>query len=211
MTVIDDKARLYHSDGPNSYRVRIFLAEKGVELPLVRLEFSRGEHKAPNFLKINSLGQVPALVLGDGTIITESVAICRYVEGVVPEPPLFGTGAREAALVEMWSRRVELVVMGKIGNVALHSSDFFRDRLTPFPAFAETERKSAPDKWRWLDREIADGRPFLAGDRFSNADVTGMMTSWLGEVFDLAIPEDCANLRRWDERMRARPSWIAAQ
>ena len=109
----------------------------------------------------------------------------------------------------MWSRRLELEIFGTIGNVALHTAELFKERLVQFPAFAETQREAVPRKWAWLDREMDDGRPFVAGDAFSIADITGMTTSWLGEVFGMPIPPGLPNVNRWDERMRARPSWNA--
>ncbi len=100
--------RLYCGDGPNSYRVRIFTAEKGIEVPQVRIDFAKGEHRSAEFLKLNSLGQIPVLVLDDGTVITESVAICRYFETLHPSPALFGADAVSAGKVEMWNRRAEI-------------------------------------------------------------------------------------------------------
>ena len=199
--------KLYWGDGPNSYRVRVFLAEKGVDLPAERVEFATMEHKSPQFLKLNSLGQIPVLVLGDGTVITESIAICRYLEELRPEPALFGATALEKAKVEMWCRRVEFEVFATIGNVALHSDAFFKDRLVQFPAFAETQREAVPAKWAWLDRELSDGRPFLAGEAYSMADIVGGVTAWLGEVFGMGIPDGLTHVRRWDERVRSRPGW----
>lgn len=201
--------KLYQGIGPNSYRVRIFMAEKGIELPMVNIDFGKMEHKAPEFLKLNSLGQIPVLELDDGTVITESIAICRFLEALHPQPPLFGTDAASQGTVEMWNRRMEQEVFATIGNVALHSDPFFRDRHTQVPAFAEAQRADAPGKWAWLDRELADGRPFVAGDVFSTADIIGMVASWLGDVFGMAIPDGLDNVRAWDRRMRARPSWNA--
>ncbi|APG84965.1 glutathione S-transferase family protein [Sinorhizobium americanum CCGM7] len=201
--------KLYQGIGPNSYRVRIFLKEKGIEVPRVEIDFAKGEHRAPEFLKLNSLGQIPVLELDDGTIITESVAICRYFEEVHPEPPLFGFDAVSRAKVEMWNRRAELVVFATIGNVPLHSDALFKDRLTQFPAFAETERRAVPKKWAWLDRELADGRPFLAGEAYSVADITAGVCGWLSEIFGMEIPAELKNVQRWKERVRSRPSWNA--
>jgi glutathione S-transferase len=201
--------RLYCGDGPNSYRVRIFLAEKGIEVPRVHVDFAKAEHRAPEFLKLNSLGQIPVLVLGDGTVITESVAICRYFEETHPAPALFGADAVESARIEMWNRRVELVVFGTIGDVALHSDPLFKKRLVQFPAFADAQRDAVPDKWTWLDRELGDGRAFLAGDRFSVADITGGVASWLGAYFGTEIPANLANVHRWLGRVQERPSWNA--
>ena len=201
--------RLYQGDGPNSYRVRIFLAEKGSEVPLVRVDFAKEEHRAPEFLKLNSLGQIPVLLLDNGTVITESVAICRYFEELHPTPALFGATAVERAMVEMWNRRIEIEVFGTIGSVPLHSDPFFKDRLVQFPAFAETQRAAAPKKWAWVDREMDDGRPFIAGDRFSIADISAAVAGWTGEIFGMPIPEGLPNVNRWNERVRNRPSWDA--
>ena len=201
--------KLYVAPGPNSYRVRIFMAEKGISLPLTELDYAKREHKSEEFLKLNSLGQVPVLVLDDGTIITESVAICRYLEALHPAPPLFGADAASIGLIDMWNRRMENEVFGTIGNVTLHTNEFFKERVIQVPAFAEAQRKMIPGKWAWLDREMSDGRPFLAGDRFSIADISGMVTLWLSEVFSYEVPADLANVQRWNERLRQRPSWNA--
>jgi len=209
MNQAKDGTRLYCGDGPNSYRVRIFMAEKGVDLPRVVVDFQKGEHKSPQFLKLNSLGQIPVLVVEDGTVITESVAICRYLEELHPEPPLFGVGPVGRARVEMWNRRAEHVVMGTVGDYALHTLEFFKDRLPQHPAFGEAQKLNAPKKWEWLDREISDGRAFLAGDEFSIADITAAVAAWLGEVFKIERPSSLANVNRWLQRVRSRPSWNA--
>lgn len=202
-------AKLYCGIGPNSYRVRIFMAEKSIDLPRVEVDILNGEHKTPTFKSMNSLGQIPVLGLADGSVITESVAICRFLEEAVPYPPLFGSDAVSKGEVEMWNRRIELEIFGTIGNVALHTDELFKDRLTQFPAFAETQRDAVPGKWAWLDREMADGRRFIAGDDFSVADITAGVAGWLGDFFGIEIPGDLANVRRWNDRVRARPSWDA--
>jgi len=201
--------KLYCGIGPNSYRVRIFLAEKGIEVLRVEIDLLKGEHKSPEFLKINSLGYIPALELDDGTIITESVAICRFFEETHPRPPLFGTDPVSRAKVEMWNRRAELEVFATVGDYALHTQEFFKDRLPQHPAFGEAQRAHAPKKWVWLDSELADGRPFLAGDAFSIADITGGVAAWLGEMFGIERPDSLKNVNAWLERVRSRPSWNA--
>jgi glutathione S-transferase len=201
--------KLYVAPGPNSYRVRIFMAEKGITLPMVELDYATREHKAPEFLRLNSLGQVPVLVLDDGTVITESIAICRYLEAVHPSPPLFGSDAAQKGLVEMWSRRMENEVFATIGNVTLHTDEFFKERLIQVPEFAEAQKRMIPGKWVWLDREMSDGRPYLAGDQFSMADIHGMAALWLSDVFSHEVPADLANMQRWNKRLRERPSWNA--
>lgn len=201
--------KLYQGDGPNSYRVRIFMAEKGIDVPMVRIDFQKAEHRSPEFLKLNSLGQIPVLELDDGTVITESIAICRYFENLYPDPPLFGRDPIGRAKVEMWNRRMEQQIFATIGNVPLHSDPFFSQRHIQVPAFAEAQRAELPGKWQWLDRELDDGRPFIAGAFFSTADIIGMVASWLGDVFGMPIPDGVDNVRRWDKAMRARPSWNA--
>jgi glutathione S-transferase len=201
--------KLYVAPGPNSYRVRIFMAEKGIKLPMVELDYAKREHKSPEFLKLNSLGQVPVLVLDDGAVITESVAICRLLEDLHPTPPLFGNDAKSKGLIEMWNRRMEQEVFGTIGNVTLHTNEFFKERVIQVPAFAEAQRKMIPGKWAWLDNEMSDGRPFLAGDQFSIADISGMVTLWLSEVFNYEVPSNLAHVQAWNERLRQRPSWNA--
>src|SRR4051812_22855185 len=161
----DQKSRLYCGAGPNSYRVRIFMAEKGVDLPRVAVDFQKGEHKSPEFLKLNSLGQIPVLVLEDGTVITESVAICRYLEELHPEPPLFGVGPVGRARVEMWNRRAEHVAMGTVGDYALHTLEFFKDRLPQHPAFGEAQKLNAPKKWGGRGRRGGAGWRLSAGTR----------------------------------------------
>lgn len=201
--------QLHCGIGPNSYRVRIFMAEKGIDLPRCEVDLMKGEHKSPEFLKLNSLGQIPVLVLDDGTVITESIAICRYLDALHPEPALFGATAKERGLVEMWNRRVEMQVMGTIGDYAFHTQEFFKDRLPQHPAFGEAQKRNVPRKWEWLDQEMADGRPFVAGDFFSVADITAGVTAWLAETFGIEIPAELPHVRPWLERVRARPSWNA--
>ena len=200
---------LYCGIGPNSYRVRIFMAEKGFDLPREEVDITSGEHKTPEFKAMNSLAQIPVLKLADGSVITESVAICRYLEEIVPEPQLFGTDAVSRGQVEMWNRRVEFEIFGTIGSVALHTDEMFKDRIVQFPAFAETQRLAMPQKWAWLDREMADGRPYIAGEGFSVTDITASVAGWLGDFFGMEIPQRLASVRRWNDRVRARPSWDA--
>ncbi len=201
--------KLYSAPGPNSYRVRIFMAEKGIELPIVPIDFGTREHKSPEFLKLNSLGQVPVLELDDGDVITESVAICRFLEALHPTPSLFGADAKSQGKVEMWNRRMEQEVFATMGNVVLHTDEFFKERQTQVPAFAEAQRQAIPVKWAWLDREMSDGQPYLAGDEFSMADISGMVTLWIAEVFDFEVPATLSHVQRWSKSLHERPSWSA--
>jgi glutathione S-transferase len=201
--------KLYNGTAPNPRRVRIFLAEKGLEVPRVDLDLRACEQDTPAFRKLNSLGKVPVLELDDGTVITESMAICRYIEELHPEPNLFGKDARDRARIEMWNGRMTFEIFAPLGNVAQHSLPFFATRRIQVPAFAEAERQVAPRKWTWLDAELADGRKFVAGDRFSVADITGMAALMLGDYIGIEIPGALSNLRRWEAQVRDRPSWSA--
>jgi glutathione S-transferase len=201
--------KFYNAPAPNPRRVRIFLAEKCIDIPRVEVDLLGGENRTAAFCALNSLGQVPVLELDDGGVITESLAICRYLEELHPDPSLFGDNPRDRARIDMWERRISNEIYVRIGNVAQHSLPFFATRRVQVAAFAEAERQVVPQKWAWLDAELADGRRFIAGDGFSMADITGMAASLLGELLKIEIPPALNNVHGWDERVRARASWSA--
>jgi glutathione S-transferase len=201
--------KLYNAPAPNPRRVRIFLAEKRIDIPRVEVDLPAGENRNAAFRALNSLGQVPVLELNDGGVITESLAICRYLEELHPDPSLFGDNPRDRARIDMWERRMSNEIYIRIGNVAQHTLPFFATRRVQVAAFGEAERQVVPEKWAWLDAELADGRRFIAGDGFSMADITGMAASLLGEFLKIEIPPALNNVRGWDERVRARASWSA--
>jgi glutathione S-transferase len=202
--------KLYSADrAPNPWRVRIFLAEKGIDVPRVEVDLMNGAARSSEFLSRNSLGEVPVLELDDGRVITESVAICRYFEALNPVPRLFGADPLDQATVEMWTRRMELHVVGAVANVALHTIPFFAGKVEQMPEFAATQRRALAKKWAWLDGELADGRPFVAGDRFTVADITGMMALRIGDYVEAPVADELAHVRRWEASVRARPSWNA--
>jgi glutathione S-transferase len=190
---------------PNPRRVRIFLAEKGVELAETPLDLRRREHKSPEHLARNSLGQVPALELDDGTVISETVAICRYLEALHPDPPLFGATALEQAMVDMWIRRIEFVLMQPVGGYWRHAHPFTARLLTQYKDFGESNRGAYQRAQAWLDRELAE-RPFVAGETFGMADICALSTvdfaTWIG----LELDPDNARLAAWHARVSARPS-----
>ena len=201
--------KLYDAAAPNPRRVRIFLAEKGIDCPIQRLDLFAGESRTPEFGQINSLHETPVLEFDDGRRITESVAICRYFEAVHPDPPLFGIDAADQGLVEMWNRRMEQQIMGTVGAVGLHEFPFFADKIEQIPDYAAAQRRAMPGKWAWLDREIADGRPFIAGERFTVADITGMAALMICDFARMPVPEGLTNVEQWASRVKARPSWSA--
>jgi glutathione S-transferase len=193
---------------PNPRRVRIFLAEKGIDLPETPVDMRKREHKSPEHRARNSLGQVPTLELDDGTCISETVSICRYFEETQPDPPLFGTSAVEKALVDMWIRRIEFTVMSPVGNFWRHAHPFTAALLTQFKDFGESNRETYAGAQRWLDRELAD-RPFVAGEAYTMADICLLSTvdfaTWIG----LPLADEHASLKAWHARVSARPSAAA--
>src|SRR3954462_15460099 len=156
---------------PNPRRVRVYLAEKGISLPIEQVDLAAGGHKSDAFTAINPVQRVPALMLDDGTVIAESIAICRYLEALHPDPSLFGRGALEIATIEMWNRRLELHLFSPVAQVFRHTYPAMKEMEVPqVPAWAEANKPRVADFLDVLDRELA-GRPFAAGDQFSVADI----------------------------------------
>ena len=191
---------------PNPRRVRIFLAEKGIEVPLEPVDMAALGHRAPDIVDRNPLARLPILELDDGTIITETVAICRYFEGVQPDPSLMGNTPLRAARVEMWQRRIEMHLLMLVANVFRHSHPAMAQWEVPQIAeFAEANRPKVEASLRWLETELAD-RAFIAGDDFTIADITALVALDFMKPARLAIPDDCPNMTAYHERLRARPS-----
>jgi glutathione S-transferase len=201
--------KIYSEDNPapNPRKVRIFLAEKGIRVPLERVRIQKREHKAPEFMKKNSLGQLPVLELDDGTCISESIAICRYLEELHPAPPLFGRDPLERAQTEMWLRRSEFRLWGPMGQVWINA-DTRTAAVNPnqFPDYGEHSKKVVAGAMKWIDRELSDGREFLAGPNYSMADVVLLCGVDFSKFTGVDMPEDARHLRAWHERVSARPS-----
>lgn len=193
---------------PNPRRVRIFLAEKGIDLPETPVNLMKREHKSPEHRARNSLGQVPTLVLDDGTAISETVAICRYFDEAQPDPPLFGTTPAEKALVDMWVRRAEFVLMQPVGNFWRHAHPRTAALLTQYKDFGESNRETYEGALKWLDRELSE-RPYLAGEAYTMADICALTTIDFADWIGLPVPEERTNVRAWRERVSARPSATA--
>jgi glutathione S-transferase len=195
---------------PNPRRVRIFAAEKGVALPSRTISIRDGEHKSPDYLKINPLGQTPALALDDGTVLTESVSICRYLEALHPTPPMFGAGAEDMARIDMWIRRVELRLMTPTGMIWAHTHPFTA-RVMPkqYTEFGESNRPLVSRALAMCDAALQE-TPYLAGETYSMADIVLQTTIDFGTFIGLAVPEDLAALNDWHRRVSARPSANAA-
>ncbi len=190
---------------PNPRRVRMFLAEKGIDLAETPVNLLEREHKSPEYRAKNSLGQVPTLELDDGTAISETVAICRYFEETQPEPPLFGKTAVEKATVDMWVRRIEFVLMNPAVNYWRHAHPRTAALLTQFKDFGESNKEAYANAQRWLDRELAD-RPFIAGQAFTIADICALSTVDFADWIGLPINAERTHLIAWRRRVSARPS-----
>ncbi|MCW2283739.1 glutathione S-transferase [Rhodoblastus acidophilus] len=191
---------------PNPRRVRIFLAEKGLCLPRVSIDLGKLEHRSAEFSAVNPLQRTPALELDSGEILTESVAICRYVEALWPEPPLFGIDPLERARVEMWNRRVELEFFAPVTHAFRHSHPHMAELEQPqIAAWAEVNKPRALAFARFLDGELAKRR-FVAGEAFSIADITALVAADFAKSARIAFPDDLKNFARWRAEVSARPS-----
>lgn len=191
---------------PNPRRVRVFLKEKGIEVPIEPVDLVANQHKSGQYTALNPLQRVPALELDDGTIITESIAICRYFEALQPEPALFGRAPLEIAMIEMWQRRIELNLLLCITQVFRHLHPGMKDAEVPqVPAWGEANRPRVMDFLGLLDRELA-GRRFAAGDAYSVADITGLIAIDFLRAAKLPLPGELAHVTRWHAELSARPS-----
>lgn len=202
--------RLYDGGrAPNPRRVRVFLKEKGITVPIAPVDLGAMEHKSERYAAVNPLQRVPALELDDGTVITESIAICRYFEALQPKPVLFGQGALETALVEMWQRRIELHLLGAIQQVFRHLHPGMKDHEVPqVAAWGEANKPRVLEFLAILDRELRSRR-FAAGDRYSVADITGLIALDFMRAAKLSVPPEFTHVGRWHAELAARPSAAA--
>ena len=190
---------------PNPRRVRIFAAEKGIDLPSKEVSIPQREQKAPDYLAKNPRGQTPILELDDGTVIAESVAIMRYLEALHPEPALFGSTPLKTAQVEMWSRRVEMILMIPVSQVWVHTHAFTASLPGRNQEWGEANRPRVEAAFRFFDESLAD-QDFLAGPDYSVADILLQTTADFAEFVGCGMPADCEHLRAWHGHVSARPS-----
>jgi len=191
--------------GMSPRRVRIFLAEKGISIERREVDAAGGANSTPDFLRLNPLGKLPVLELDDGTSIAESLAICRYLETLNPDPPLMGRTPREVADIEMWTLRMDHELSQIIALAFVHSSDFYRGRIEQIPEVASWARGRALHTMAWLDRELAERR-HIAGDGYTLADIVAQCAFVLGKAVGLRIAPDMTNLSRWFTEVTARPT-----
>lgn len=199
--------KLYNSPfAPNPRRVRIFLAEKNLSVSMVDVDLARLEQKSDDFSALNPFQTIPVLELDDGETLCESIAICRYFEELQPDPPLFGVGPLDRARVEMWQRRLELGLFANIANAFRHSHPHMAEMERPQIAeLVPSCKLKAVEVMSRIDRQLED-RPFIAGDRFSVADITGLVALDFAKTARIAIPEEFGQLRRWRQELSNRPS-----
>ncbi len=191
---------------PNPRRVSVFLAEKGIEVEKVPVDMGQMGHKSAEVTKLNPLQRLPVLVLDDGTVLTESVAICRYFEELHPQPPLLGTDARDKAIVEMWNRRMEFNYLAPVAAAFRHTHPAMKEWEVPQLAeWGEINRPRAIAFLELLDTELAD-REFIAGDRYTIADITGMIAFDFMKPARIDRPEHLKNVMRWYTTVSSRPS-----
>jgi len=192
---------------PNPRKVHIYLAEKGLTVDRVHTKMAERQHKAPEFMKKNSLGQVPVLETDDGKFISESLAICRYFEAFHPAPPMFGRDPFDAAMVEMWIRRAEFRLWNPMGQVWINA-DARTAIVNPnqFKDYGEHSKKVLANAMKWIDRELGDGREFLAGANYTMADIVLLCGIDFAKFIHQDMPEDAPHLRGWHARVSARPS-----
>jgi glutathione S-transferase len=201
---------------PSPRRVRIYLQEKGLEIDRVIIDLRRGEHLLPDYLKINPRGQLPALLLDDGTLIDDSIAICRYFEWQHPDPPLFGRDAREAGLVEAWLRRIEEDCYAAAVSAFRNGGKAFADRALPgeWPPISQIPALAERGRLMWgafadiLERHLRR-HSYVAGDGFSFADIAAIVAIDFGISIKLADPRDRPAIALWYAGLSARPSMSA--
>jgi len=194
---------------PNPRRVRIFLAEKHVRVPMAQISIPKAEHKSDAFLSVNALGQTPALAFDDGRVLTESVAICRYFEVLHPEPPMFGHGAHNIAEIDMWTRRIELRLMTPLSMVWQHTHPWTARIVRPqYTEFGESQRPRVLAAMAEFDSAL-DGRDWLDGERYTIADIVLLTTIDFATFVGVPMPEALTYLRAWHARVSTRPSAAA--
>ena len=203
MKILDEKR------APNPRRVRVFLVEKGIDVPFEQVEIMKGDHKTPEFFKLNPTQRLPVLLLDDGTSISETMAICRYFEAVQPEPNLFGRTPIEIAHVEMWNRRAELNFLFPVAQCFRHSHPAMANLEIPqVPAWAEANKPRVTEIIRIFDEALSKN-PFLAGESFSVADITAAIATDFMRPARLTVPGDATNFKRWYGEVSSRSSFNA--
>jgi glutathione S-transferase len=189
----------------NPRRVRIFLAEKGIQIPIQAVDATQNENRTAAFLAINPLGKIPVLQLDDGTYLSESIAICRYLESLFPENPLFGQDPQTRAVIDMWIGRLESEIVLPLTSAFKHTGAYWQGKFPQEPAFGQWWRARAHEGYQWLDQVLAD-RAFVATERYSMADIVLQCALIMAKPTGTSIPPDCTHISRWYAEVSARPT-----
>jgi glutathione S-transferase len=203
--------KLYDSIGPNPRVVKMFMAEKGIDLPRVTVDLMKGENRQAAHLARNPAGQTPALELDNGVVLAEITAICEYLDEKYPNPPLIGTTPEERGATRMWTRRVDINIVEPLTNGFRFSEGLglFKDRVRCIPQAADDLKTLAQERITWLDGLIA-GRDFIAGDKITLADILLFCFLDFGQAVGQPLNPANKNIMAWFERMKARPSAAAS-
>ena len=193
------------AQAPNPRRVRIFLNEKGIDIPTEQVDLMKGDHKKDEYKKMSPLSQVPTLELDDGTYITESIAICRYFEALHPEPNLLGKDPKEIAIIEMWQRRIELLLMIGIANTYRHGHPAMAVLEDQVKEWSEASRPRVIKMLRWFDKQM-ENKEYMCLDRYTIADISALVCFDFAKWPKIDIPDDCNNLKNYYERLNSRAS-----
>jgi glutathione S-transferase len=200
--------KLYDSLGPNPRLVRMFALEKGIDLPSVQIDIMAGENRKPEYLGVNPVGHLPALVLDDGSVLAETVPICEYLEERHPEPSLIGRTPEERATTRMWVRQAEQQITSHLvdGFRAAEGLPMFKERMHVIPHAADDFKACCQEGYAWLEGRIGDGRSHLVGERFSLADIVLYCLADFGTGVGQPINPECPSVLAWFERVGARDS-----
>ncbi len=189
----------------NPRRVRIFMAEKGIDVPRQAVDASANENRTSAFLAINPLGKLPVLQLDDGSYISESIAICRYLEALYPETPLFGSDPQAQAVIDMWIGRIESEMVLPLTSAFKHTGAYWQGKYPQVPAFGDWWRERAAEGYEWLNECLAD-RAFVATDHYSMADIVLQCALVMAKPTGTPIPTHCEHVSRWYAQVCARPT-----
>ncbi|MEM7505374.1 MAG: glutathione S-transferase [Pseudomonadota bacterium] len=193
---------------PNPMRVNMFMAEKGIDLPREQIDLMAGDHKQPAYVAKTGAPVCPALELSDGTVLTETQAICRYLEALHPEPNLMGRNGLELAQIEMWQRRAEFGIFAAVGQCFRHTNPAMAVMEDQIAEWGEVNRGRINGHLEALDRRL-EGREFLAVDRFTVADITAFLATGFQRIIKHDAPAGLGNLAAWRDRIKQRPSMAA--
>jgi glutathione S-transferase len=199
--------KFYNSIGPNPRVVRMFMAEKGIEIPREDVDLLKGDNRREPYLQKNSAGQMPALEQDSGHCVTEITAICEYLEDIHPNPPLIGANPEQKAEARKWTRRIDLNICEPMANGFRFSQGLplFKDRILTVPEAADGLKRMAQDRLKWLNGEMA-GKDFVCGKRFTLADIMLYVFLDFGNTVGQPLNPEFANINAWFKRVAERPS-----